>query len=372
MSKKIEFPRHKDYIYKRELGQGACGRTVVVYDPMIDEDFVCKKYSPIVDIYKEELFDNFINEIKILHLLNYKNIVRVFTYFLYPEKFVGYIFMELIDGDDIDDYISKFPEDINNIFRQVVEGFYHLEKKDILHRDIRPMNILVNNEGVVKIIDFGFGKQIVEDQDFDKSISLNWWCVPPDEFDQSLYNHTTEVYFIGKLFQQIIDEQNINGFQYQSLLDNMCLKQPSKRINSFAKIRRQLLSEESMDIEFDYFEQQKYQEFSDWLYKVISKIERNTKYYDIETIENKLEDILKSVMLEKEIPQNSLIASCFLNGAYYYSNRELFPVDIIKEFVELLRTCSREKKNIILSNLQTKMDAIKRYDESEILDDLPF
>jgi eukaryotic-like serine/threonine-protein kinase len=46
---------------------------------------------------------------------------------------------------------------------------------------------MVDEIGVLKIIDFGFGKQITESKDFDKSISLNWWCELPLEFEVQRY-----------------------------------------------------------------------------------------------------------------------------------------------------------------------------------------
>lgn len=190
----IEFPQSKNYILEKELGQGACGRTVVIFDPIINERFVCKKYAPAEDSHLKSLFANFISEIKFLYLLNHPNIVRVFNYYLYPEKFLGYIMMEYVIGSEIDDYVKVNPENINEIFRQVIEGFFHLECNQILHRDIRPMNIMVNQQGIVKIIDFGFGKRTIVQDDFDKSISLNWWCDPPKDFDDSTYDFRTEVY----------------------------------------------------------------------------------------------------------------------------------------------------------------------------------
>ena len=57
--KPIEFLRKKDYVLEKELGQGACGQTVVIYDPTIEERFVCKKYLPIYEGLKETLFLKF-------------------------------------------------------------------------------------------------------------------------------------------------------------------------------------------------------------------------------------------------------------------------------------------------------------------------
>jgi eukaryotic-like serine/threonine-protein kinase len=178
----VEFLRKRDYMLIKELGQGACGRTVLLRDDVIGEYFVCKKYSPFYEADHKDLFENFVREIKLLHAIYHQNVVRVFNYHLYPEKFAGYILMEYILGEDIEVYSRNNPEKINEIFGQAVAGFAHLETNHILHRDIRPMNIMVRDDGVVKIIDLGFGKKVQEPFDFDKSISLNWWCEPPKEF----------------------------------------------------------------------------------------------------------------------------------------------------------------------------------------------
>ena len=239
MSEKVvKFLRQRDLVLKQELGHGACGRTVLLYDDVIEEHFVCKKYEPIHDALKKTLFSNFVREIKLLHILNNENVVRVFNYYLYPEKFLGYILMEFIQGADIEDYLAKHPENINEIFVQVIEGFTHLEKYKILHRDIRPQNIMVTDSGIVKIIDFGFGKQIFSKEDFGKSITLNWWCELPSEFKQAVYDYKTEVYFVGKLFQKIIVDRSIESFKHISLLQNMCALAAREQNSFFYRIAK--------------------------------------------------------------------------------------------------------------------------------------
>jgi serine/threonine-protein kinase len=369
----IEFPQPKGYILEKELGQGACGQTVVLYDAVIDERFVCKKYSPMYDGHKEELFSNFVREIKFLYLLNHPNIVRVFNYYLYPEKHLGYIFMEYVVGSDIDDYLEKHPENVNEIFRQTIEGFFHLEEQKILHRDIRPLNLMVCNSGIVKIIDFGFGKRMASETDFDKSISLNWWCEPPLEFEDDVYDFSTEVYFIGKLFERIVIDRDIQHFKHNGLLKRMCARRPSDRVSSFAEVRKELLSDRFLDINFEGWERKTYREFSANLYSAASKIESNTKYYDVDSVQARLEDCFKKVMLEDFVPKNTLVLSCFINGAYFYNSSTRLSVNTLREFIDLFRSGSREKKNIIISNLQTKLDAVKRYDrKTGFDDDIPF
>ena len=193
MNKKIiEFIRTKDYKFIKNIGQGGTGKTVLLKDEIIDETFVCKKYSPYYEEHKDLFFKNFVDEIKILHNIYHKNIVRVFNYYLYPEKTTGYILMEFIDGDDIKNFAFNNPHLINDLFQQTIGGFNYLEQNKILHRDIRPENILVSDEGVVKIIDFGFGKRINYTEDFDKSITLNWRFFPPDDFNNKFYVRANE------------------------------------------------------------------------------------------------------------------------------------------------------------------------------------
>lgn len=68
--------------------------------------------------------------------------------------------MEYIEGCNIDEYIKANPKAINDIFVQTISGFKYLEDNGIMHRDIRPGNILVSTDGIPKIIDFGFGKTL--------------------------------------------------------------------------------------------------------------------------------------------------------------------------------------------------------------------
>lgn len=171
-SRMIEFVRKRDYKFVRALGSGACGRTILLHDDLIDEHFVCKKYAPVSETHRAELFANFVREIKLLHKIQHENVVRVFNYYLYPDQFTGYILMEFVEGLDIEDFVSKHPENTSGLFLQAINGFAYLESQSILHRDIRPLNVLVRTDGIVKIIDLGFGKHVLDSDDFDKSISL--------------------------------------------------------------------------------------------------------------------------------------------------------------------------------------------------------
>lgn len=367
----ISFLRKKDYTLIKELGQGSCGQTVLLYDDVIGENFVCKKYLPCDESLRKQLYDHFTKEIKHLHKIFHNNIVRIFNYYLYPEHFSGYILMEYIDGSDIEDYSTSNPEQINELFIQLIDAFKYLESNNILHRDIRPQNILVSVDGTLKLIDLGFSKKISTQSDFDKSISLNWWCELPEEFLSDTYDFRTEVYFVGKLYERIISEIGIEHFKYTDLLKSMCEKSPSKRIRSFLDISNKMLTNIFFEIEFTTVETHIYRTFSDKLHEKISKIDTSAKYEDdIDKIQAKLEDAYRRCMLETDIPDTATITRCFINGPYRYF-RNGFPVVLVKNFIDLLKSSPPEKKKIIYLNIFSKLDSIKRYTDTS-MDDVPF
>jgi len=362
----IEFLRKKDYRLIRYIGRGGTGLTVLLKDDLIDKEFVCKKYLPAHGIEPKEYFNNFLSEIKILHEISHQNIVRVYNYHLYPEKYTGYILMEYIEGENISDFINKNPEMINNIFEQTIDGFKYLEEHNILHRDIRDSNILVTKEGTVKIIDFGFGKKILFPIDTNKSISLNWWCDIPDEFSEKKYSKETELYFVGKLFEYLLQQNQIETFSYYSELKLMIEGNPQNRIKSFSSLQNSLSQNNKL---LDFFSENEidiYRCFADSMTEMISKIEEKSTYNNTDMILQRLEDIYRKNMLEKYLQNARTIIRVFLNGTYYYNKNVSMSVWVLKEFINLLKSCSTEKTKIVMMNIQNRLDGVQRYTEEEI------
>ena len=371
----VSFIKQKDYKAIKWLGNGAFGLTVLLEDETLNEKFVCKKYAPQEGIDKEKYYKNFVNEIKLMYKLHHNNVVRVFNYYMYEEKHLGYVLMEYINGVAINVFLSQHPEMINDIFEQVIEGFAYLEHKKILHRDIRQTNILIDNGGFAKIIDFGFGKQVVDINDFNRSFSdLNWWCPIPDDFKDKIYNFKTEIYFVGKLFEKIIRDNEISGFNYDILLSEMCKVNPYHRISSFDLIKRNIQSNELINELFDYNEVTIYRNFSSSISNLIVGIYEGTKYCnDIEIIQKGLSDLYKNVMLERYLPNNTSILEIFFDGSYRYSKVNCLETSTLKDFLCFLRSCSKDKKNIVLNNLHSKFDSIERLEVGFIPDaDIPF
>ncbi len=362
----VKFVRERDYEMKCDLGSGSTGKTVLLFDDQIDEHFVCKKYAPQWKTQQKELYENFVREIKLLHRVFHENVVRVFNYYLYPAQYVGYILMEYVDGPDVEEYIEQHPENINDVFLQVVEGFAYLAERAILHRDIRPQNILVGQDSKVKIIDLGFGKRIEISGDFDKSVALNWWCETPAEFSEKRYDFRTEVYFVGKLFQKLIENNGILHFKYPLVLGEMCDHEPEKRVGTFEEVRRRIRNDKFPEFEFSDSERKAYQVFVEQVCDCLVTIDRTAKFQtDEEIAVRKLEAVYRSGMLSEFVPRVVLVLACFINGTFSYRRDGQIEVSALKSFLSLFSQVTEERRGIVFANLYTRLGGIERTTRKE-------
>ena len=89
--------------------------------------------------------------------LNHPNIVNIYD--VGEEEDIYYLVMEYVDGMTLKQYIQQFyPISIEkalDIMAQLVSAISHAHQHQIIHRDIKPQNILIDHDGIVKITDFG-------------------------------------------------------------------------------------------------------------------------------------------------------------------------------------------------------------------------
>lgn len=104
----------------------------------------------------------FIREIDANKKLNHRNIVKLLSYGKKYNRY--YLIYEFIEGLSLDKFLVKnkrLPiKVIENIVLQILSGLSHAHSLSIVHRDIKPQNILVTKSGIVKITDFGIAKAV--------------------------------------------------------------------------------------------------------------------------------------------------------------------------------------------------------------------
>lgn len=374
----VKFNQSKHFKFIRELGSGGTGVTNLFKDETTDTFFAIKKYQPSDGNieHEEEYYNRFVDEIKILFQLSHPNIVRVYNYYLYPQSTLGYLQMEYIEGVTIDEYVETNFVDLNNLFHSTIDAFVCLEKNNILHRDIRPANIMVDNSGQIKVIDFGFGK-ILNSNNSENSILLNWPATEhPNEVEyHNDYTVQTEIYYLGYLFRKLLKENSINDFKFANILEKMCETNIKNRYESFEEISVEIAKGMLLTLEFSESEKRTYKSMAENLSSIIKNFtSKFSPVTDANEVLTNLEDILKSNILEEVVQNNSLLINAFVNNGYSYSTKIRVSVNVIEKFYKLFLNSNFQKRKIILENLKSRLSQIENktqpFDISD--DDLPF
>ena len=145
------------------IGAGGMGTVYRAFDPTLERMVALKivHLDRVQDVAPEQLRERFRNEARAVARLNYPAIVTIFNY---DDQDPGgaYIAMEYVEGCALDEYVKQRPElhleDAISAMQRVLGGLAYAHSKNVVHRDVKPSNLLVTREGLVKITDFGIAK----------------------------------------------------------------------------------------------------------------------------------------------------------------------------------------------------------------------
>lgn len=369
----VNFDAKKNFTYIRPLGKGGTGDTYLFRDETTNILFAIKKYVPKSKLFIEEQYDRFVDEIKILFNISHPNIVRIYNYYLYPSAKTGYLQMEYIDGKSIGEFVPDpwGDKDWNDIFREVISAFEYLEQNHILHRDIRPANIMIDNNNSVKIIDFGFGKQLNGTNAEANSVLLNWPATEmPDEVQLNQeYDERTEIYFVGTLFRHLLRD-DMGDFRFFHIIEKMTKINPAQRYTSFAMVMNDITAGVLSEIDFSEHEKSAYRCFAQALTAHINHyIEKYSPINNTTQTLSKLADLIRNSSLEECIQNNSQLIGCFINGGYSYNPRKEIKVQTVIDFYHLVTSLSPTKQKILFDNIYNRLSTIPVQVDDE---ELPF
>lgn len=164
--------------------------------------------------HSDQLKDRFIIEQQILAQLDHPNIIRLHhtgtTKYNEP-----YIVMELIeDATPIDQYIKEkrlAPKAIIGLFVQLNDAIAHAHKHLIVHRDIKPKNVIINKHGQVKVLDFGIAKLINDELtiDEDTMMLMTPEFAAPEQINGEAITVATDIYSLGALSATVLTGQRL-------------------------------------------------------------------------------------------------------------------------------------------------------------------
>ena len=257
------------------LGMGGFGSTYAAWDYSLEQPVAIKEYYPqsfcerdvgesdVVSATEENKkpyligLARFSREARILGTLqNIKSVVAVHDWF--EDNGTAYIVMEFVRGSTLEEYVHKekvSPEKLIIMMRDLVDSLVAVHELGVLHRDISPTNLMVQENGDIKLIDFGAA--VVEERRAagkDQTVVFNRKFAPVEQYDQNgrqgpwtdVYALSATMYYLisGELPQEAMVRKakdslsslrqkgiHLKKYQEKAILDGMIIS-PDKRIQS--------------------------------------------------------------------------------------------------------------------------------------------
>jgi Flp pilus assembly protein TadD/tRNA A-37 threonylcarbamoyl transferase component Bud32 len=193
------------------LGQGGMGMVYKARQPQLDRFVALKLLSP--ELSRDPAFaERFNREAKALARLNHPNVVGVYDFGKAGDFY--YLIMEYVDGMNLRQLEQArkrlSPEEALAIVPKICDALQYAHDEDIVHRDIKPGNILIDTKGRVKIADFGLAKLVGKQaENFQLTQARMMLGTPqymaPEQFaDPQKVDHRADIYSLGVVFYEML------------------------------------------------------------------------------------------------------------------------------------------------------------------------
>lgn len=196
------------YEIREIIGVGGMAFVYKAYDT-IDDRIVAIKILKDEYLANEEFTRRFKNESKAIAILSHPNIVKVYDV-SFGER-LQYIVMEYIDGITLKEYIEqqkdiKWKEAVHFTV-QILRALQHAHDKGIVHRDIKPQNIMLLPDGTIKVTDFGiarFARSDIRSANFaDKAIGSVHY-ISPEQARGEITDEKADIYSVGVMLYEML------------------------------------------------------------------------------------------------------------------------------------------------------------------------
>jgi eukaryotic-like serine/threonine-protein kinase len=198
------------------LGRGGMGIVYKAYDTQLDRYVAIKMLNSQVQD-KDRFVERFKREAKNQAKLSHPNIVTVYGFIEYDDL-LG-IVMEFVEGESLEKVIERQGRfnlyDVIYIIKQLLLGIGYAHSKGFVHRDIKPSNIILNKEGVSKIMDFGISKSLFENNMTKTGSKIGTvYYMSPEQVRGDEITNKSDIYSIGCTAYEMI--VGTPPFEFQS------------------------------------------------------------------------------------------------------------------------------------------------------------
>ncbi len=189
-----------------ELGRGGMGKVYKVLDTQVDEKLAIKILNPEV-ASDEKSRERFRNELRTTRQISHRHICRVYDFSEADGQ--AFITMEYVSGEDLKSLIRRIgqltPGKAVFIARQIAEGLDEAHRLGVVHRDLKPHNIMLDKEGNVRIMDFGIARTFKKTGVTDTGVIIGTpEYMSPEQVEGKDADQRSDIYSLGIIMYEML------------------------------------------------------------------------------------------------------------------------------------------------------------------------
>ncbi|RMG43439.1 MAG: serine/threonine protein kinase [Candidatus Dadabacteria bacterium] len=213
------------YEIQLPLGTGGMGDVYLVFDKALNNEPTALKLLHKNISNELRHVRRFRNEVIVARKLSHPNIVRIYD-FGKTDNGRCYITMEYIDGKSLYEMIPEEPDkfmelgDVVSILIDVARALSFAHSKNVIHRDLKPDNVLISREGEVKLTDFGIARSLDDDMRLTATGEMvgTAYYMSPEQLRGGEIDHRSDIYALGIVaYEMITGERPFNHENYVAI-----------------------------------------------------------------------------------------------------------------------------------------------------------
>jgi serine/threonine protein kinase/Tfp pilus assembly protein PilF len=189
-----------------ELGKGGMGRVYRVEDTELKQEIALKLIKPEISAVKKTI-ERFRNELKVARNIRHKNVCGMYD--LGEKEGAYFITMEYIHGEDLKNLIRKMGQlsagQAITIAKQVCDGLGEAHRLGVVHRDLKPQNIMIDTDGDARIMDFGIARSLEAKGITGAGVMIGTpEYMSPEQVEGKEVDQRSDIYSLGVILYEMV------------------------------------------------------------------------------------------------------------------------------------------------------------------------